>query len=249
VFSGDLFAGLYGFLLSSGKSVFLYSPPLVLGLFGLGTAWRHRRAESAFFVSLIVVSLLFNAKFRHWHADYCWGPRHLVSIAPLMLLLAFPWLPEALARGRRTLRQGALGVLVGAGLCVQLLGSAFYWDHYIRILISVKDETGAGGWFQENLSHGHYIPVFSPLYGHAWMLRHLLRGDADLDRDAPWKPVVPQPAHLDEGWSRMRIDWWLLNWVEGPDRAPRTAAGALGLFTFGAGWAVASLMRRLKRPD
>ena len=43
------------------------------------------------------LSLVFNAKFRHWHADYCWGPRHLTALTPLVLLLAFPWLPEALA--------------------------------------------------------------------------------------------------------------------------------------------------------
>ncbi|HEX6838318.1 MAG TPA: hypothetical protein VF334_17195, partial [Polyangia bacterium] len=77
VFSGDLFAGLYGLLLSPGKSAFLYSPPLVLAVLGARTAWLRRRAETAFLVAIVVVSLLFNAKFRHWHADYCWGPRHL----------------------------------------------------------------------------------------------------------------------------------------------------------------------------
>jgi hypothetical protein len=219
VFSGDLFAGLYGFLLSPGKSVFLYSPPIVLGLFGLRTAWQRRRAETAFLVAVIVMCLLFNAKFRHWHADYCWGPRHLVALTPLVMLLAFPWLPEALRRGRRSLRQGLLGLVLGAGLCVQVLGALFYWDHYIRILIAAKDETGAAGWFQENLSHGHYIPVFSPLRGHLWLLRHMLRGDAEIDRDAPWKQVVPQPATLGDNWSRTRPDWWLLNFLEGDNKA------------------------------
>jgi hypothetical protein len=214
IFSGDLFAGLYGLLLSPGKSLFLYSPPLILGVLGLATAWRRRRAETMFLVSIFVVCTLFNAKFRHWHADYCWGPRHLMSVAPILILLAFPWLPEAMLRGRVLVRQILLGTVLGAGLTVQLLGATFYWDHYIRILIAVKDQTGAPGWFTENLSHGHYIPAFSPLRGQVWLLRHFVRQDADLDRDAPWKSVIPMPADLTDGWRRLRVDWWPLEWLD-----------------------------------
>jgi hypothetical protein len=248
VFSGDLFAALYGFLLSPGKSWFLYSPPLLLGILGLPTVWKRQRAETALVCGLIVTSLLFNAKFRHWHADYCWGPRHLASVTPLVLLLAFPWLPEALERGHRSLRRFGLALVLGAGLFVQLLGAVFYWDHYIRILIAVKDETGAPGWFQENLSHGHFLPVFSPIRGHWWMLQHLWHDDPNLNRDAPWKSVVPQPARLDDCWSRIRVDWWLLNFTDTPNRRQQAAAAALfvvvGGATFMSGWS----LRRYFRP-
>jgi hypothetical protein len=243
VFSGDLFSGIYGFLLSPGKGWFFYCPPLILGLFGLATAWRRRRAETALFVGIMIVCLAFNAKFRHWHADYCWGPRHLVSITPLMLLLAFPWLPEAVGSGRRWLRRSALGMLLGLGLSVQLLGAMFYWDHFIRILIAAKDETGAIGWYQENLSHGHYIPVFSPIRGHWWMLRHLVHNDAELDRDTPWKSVVPQPARLDEAWGRFRIDWWIFAFTEGANKAQLAAALVLWA-TLAGGTAAAALSLR-----
>ena len=64
-----------------------------------GSAAAPRPRSSS---AIIAISLVFNAKFRHWHADYCWGPRHLTALTPLALLLAFPWLPEALrARPRR----------------------------------------------------------------------------------------------------------------------------------------------------
>src|SRR5439155_12398752 len=148
VFSGDLFAGLYGLLFSTGKSAFLYSPPLLLALLGVRTAWQRRRAETAFLVAVITVSLVFNAKFRHWHADYCWGPRHLTALTPLALLLAFPWLPEALQRGRVRLRKTALGALITVAVGVQLLGASIYWDQYIRALIAVTDQTGAWAWYQ-----------------------------------------------------------------------------------------------------
>jgi hypothetical protein len=247
VFSGDLISGVYGFLLSSGKSVFLYSPPVILGVLGISTAYRRRQSETLFLLSIIVVNVLFNAKFRHWHADYCWGPRHLTAITPLIMLFLFPWLPEALQRGRVALRRFAVAAVLALGLGVQWLGSTFYWDHYIRMLIAVKDETGAAGWFHENLSHGHYIPVFSPIRGHLWMLSHLLRNDPDLDRDAPWKQVVPQPARLDEGWTRMRVDWWALNWFEGPDKAPRFGVLALALFTLATALSTRSLLSQAKK--
>jgi hypothetical protein len=227
VFSGDLFAGLYGFLLSTGKGSFFYSPPLVLAVLGVTTAWRRRRAETAFLLAIIIESLLFNAKFRHWHADYCWGPRHLTALTPLALLLAFPWLPEALRRGRVRLRKWLLGALIAAGVAVQLLGASIYWDHYIRVLIAVKDQTGSGGWYQEHLSHGHYIPAFSPLVGQWWLLRHVVHNDPNLDEDAPWKSVIPFPANMSEAWVRVRLDWWLLEFTQGQDSHPRVAAALL----------------------
>lgn len=224
VFSGDLFAGLYGLLLSTGKSAFLYSPPLVLAVLGARTAWQRRRAETAFLVAILGISLVFNAKFRHWHADYCWGPRHLTALTPVAMLLAFPWLPEALRRGRTRLRKVALAGLIAWGVHTQLLGASIYWDHYIRVLIAVKDQTGAGGWFQEHLSHGHYIPAFSPLRGQRWMLRHLVHDDPALDEDAPWKSIVPFPANMNDAWTRVRLDWWLLEFVQGSDARPKVAA-------------------------
>jgi hypothetical protein len=250
VFSGDLFAGLYGLLLSPGKSAFLYSPPLVLAVLGVREAWRRRRQETILLLGVIGISLVFNAKFRHWHADYCWGPRHLTAVTPLALMLALPWLPEALARGRVALRQWAVGSLVAVGVAVQLLGASIYWDHYIRILITYKDQSGAGGWYQEHLSHGHYIPVFSPLRGQAWMLSHLLRNAPDLDRDAPWKPLMVAPANLSDGWTRVRFDWWPLEFI-GTDPNRRTAlTGGMLLFfasttALAGGWA----LRRPRRDE
>lgn len=251
VFSGDLWPGLYGFLLSTGKSVFLYSPPLVLLPFALGTAWRKQRAETAFLGAIVAVGLLWNAKFRHWHGDYCWGPRHLVPFLPVAMLLLLPWLNEALARGQVLLRRRLVAALFVLGFCVQLLGAAFYWDHYIRMLIAIKDHSGASGWFQEQLGHGHYMPQFSPLRGHLWLLSHKLRGDADLSADAPWKLLVPQPVDLRPQYQALRFDWWLLDFAAGPARRQAPAALPLLLGLLGTGLVVGGLglRRRLREAD
>jgi hypothetical protein len=213
LFSGDLVPALHGFLLSSGKGVFWYSPPLLLGLLGLRASLQRFRAETLLTLAISIVTLLVNAKFRIWHADYCWGPRHLAPIAPIMLSWSLPWLPEAVARGHRRVRMLALGGVVTAGIAMQLLGASIYWDHYIRTLIAVKDQTGAPGWFRESLTQDHYIPVFSPIAGQTWLLSHLIRRDPELDRDAPWKSILPQTANLTDTWQRLRIDWWVLEWL------------------------------------
>jgi hypothetical protein len=110
----------------------------------------------------------------------------------------------------------------------------------------VKDDTGASSWFQENLSHGHYIPVFSPIRGQWWLLSHLVRNDPDLDRDAPWKSVMPLPARLDDGWGRLRIDWWILNFTDSANKKQLQSAAALfTLFTFVTLWSGWTLRRRL----
>ena len=212
IFSGDLFAGLYGLLFSSGKSVFLYAPPLVLALLGARRTYAKRPGEALLLGSLIAISLVYNAKFRHWHADYCWGPRHLVSLLPLAMLFAAPIFDDAESPGATRARL-LVATTAAAGAFVQLLGATIYWDHYIRILIAAKDQTGAAGWFQENLSHGHYIPGFSPLQGHFWILKSWLLRDPMPLRSAPWLHVLPQGFRLDESFNRARLDWWLLDWA------------------------------------
>lgn len=243
MFSGDLLTGLFGLLLSPGKGVLFYSPPLVLSLFAWPTFWRRQRRAAALVLAFFAVALLVNGKFEGWHGDYSWGPRHLVPLTPLLLLAAAPWIEEAMARGRRWLRRTALASLAAAGLAVQLLGAAFYWDHFIRVLIAVKDQTGARGWFEWSLSHGHFFPVFSPIRGHLWLLGHYLSGDPNLPRDAPWALAFPGKLNLGDAWARLRLDWWWLNW-QATWRASLVADALFAIMIAGLGWTLISLLRR-----
>jgi hypothetical protein len=243
LFSGDLIPGLYGFLLSSGKGMFLYSPPLLLGLWGIPSAWRRDRRGTLLLLAIIAVVTIIHSQYRRWHGDYAWGPRYMVPLTPLWLLLALPWLDEALHRGRVHLRRGALALVLACGLAVQALGSAFYWDHYIRILVAVQRQAGMSGWSQEFLPFGYYVPQFSPVWGHAWMLEHYLRNDPQLVKDAPFKTLLTARLDLNENWAAMRLDWWALDW--GRDRtSARIAAVLIAVLAAGVMLSARSLYER-----
>jgi hypothetical protein len=243
VFSGDAYAALVGFFFSTGKSIFLYSPLLVLGVIAWPHFFRTHRPRALFLLALSAVVVLGNAKFRYWHADYCWGPRLLVPLTPAWVLPAADWIGPALARGRQKLRAIGVGALVGAGLYVQLLGASFYWDHYIRIAIAVKDQTGASGWYGEDLHHCHFIPQFSPLVGHAWLLRHRLLSDDDILADAPWRRVVAGNVNVANEFGASRIDLWQLDWWQ---ESRWWCVIILGLMSGAAIWSALSLRKKLR---
>lgn len=246
MWAGDFCAAFYGYTLSSGKSLFLYSPPVLLGLLGLRTAWRQRRDETILLLLITGGLIALNSKFYYWHGDYAWGPRYMVPLTPIFLYLALPWLPQMLSRAPRRpwLRQAALGFLLTAGLFVQGLGAALYWDHYIRIVVSVREQTSPRGWAEGFISHGYFVPHFSPVWGHYWLLSHLIRHDPNLMRDAPFRPLVSERIVLGWQWERLRLDYWPLDWTEGKKNRQLGALWFL-LFAAGAGLSASSLRRRL----
>ncbi len=58
-FDTPILKGLYGFLLSPGKSAFLFAPPIILALIGLGALWRRDRGLATVAILLPLADLLF----------------------------------------------------------------------------------------------------------------------------------------------------------------------------------------------
>ena len=97
---GNPIVGVAGLLVSPGKSVFLYSPPLILALFG----WRRFRAgqpgTARAALALIGVHFVVIASLSFWGGDWAWGPRYTLVTLPLVCLaLPFIALPRAVTRG------------------------------------------------------------------------------------------------------------------------------------------------------
>jgi len=112
---GNPLAGFVTLLLSPGKSVFLYSPPLILGVFGIRHLWRRRPDVGTAIAAASAILVLFISCISFAGGDWCWGPRYLVVLLPLWAL-AFPF-----ALRERRLRRNLVVAIVGLGLAVQVL--------------------------------------------------------------------------------------------------------------------------------
>jgi hypothetical protein len=212
---GDLLEGLDGLLLSTGKSLFLYSPPLLLALPALRQWWKTRRADFFLLTTLAAVVILPVAGRERWDGDPAWGPRLLVPLVPLLVWPAAEWLK---LRRLGNWGRATVALLVAGGLAVQLLGVAFPAQTYLRVATAVKVATGAGGWFVHG-EQTHFIPQFSPIQGHAFLLGKLLRHPEEKPakpakpakpETPPWILIQPGNAKLDAEYQKLRLDWWAL---------------------------------------
>jgi len=118
-FDTPLVKGLYGFLLSPGKSIFLFAPPLFLALAGLLRLWKLERGTATVAMLLPLIYLIFYARYTQWEGGYCVGPRYMVPSIVLLCLALGPVLAESATLVRKT----ALALL-GLGALVQCVSLA-----------------------------------------------------------------------------------------------------------------------------
>lgn len=112
---GAPFAGMAGLLLSPGKSVLLYAPPLALAALLGWRLWR-RWPEIAQFLALAwAAALIFFGAWWAWHGGWSWGPRLLVPLLPLSCL------PLGLLPAGRGWRAALFGVIL-LGVAINALG-------------------------------------------------------------------------------------------------------------------------------
>ncbi len=87
-FITPLLVGLHGFLLSTGRSVFVYSPPLLFAIVGFLYMYRRERWYAIFLYLLTACFLAAMAKWQNWAGGYDWGPRHIYQLTPFLMLFA-----------------------------------------------------------------------------------------------------------------------------------------------------------------
>ncbi|MDE2816350.1 MAG: hypothetical protein OXK81_06565 [Chloroflexota bacterium] len=183
-----IWIGLYGNVLSPGKSVFLYAPPLILALFGSLPFIARHKWWALPCVGIPVLYLLLYSSVGTWYGGGSWGPRYLVPAVPLLLIMAAPILEKALFdNGIRELR--AAVALGAAGIGMQIIAIANHFDLYFGLLRSQVlpqiPESGAflaGRVGQAYYTHPTTLPLdkenvlylfaapFSPIFAHIWML-------------------------------------------------------------------------------
>ena len=217
----NVMVSIWGFLFSPGKSIFLYVPPLVLAVLGLPRFWRSHRWSVLAMLATIAPVILFYCRFPSWPGDWAWGPRYAVFAVPVLLLPAIGFLSAARWPGR-----GLAAAVLAVGLCVQLLGNAFYWDHFIRIGLDVRTRwlgfpnrtaslTADKGGFCEGCFEDTYPTVwlgpFQPILGHLWLMRHVPFGHdwKRASEDPPWRRHTRLVIDAKATYDRARVDLWL----------------------------------------
>ena len=216
----SVFTGLWGPLFSLGKSIFLFSPPLILALFGWPALVRRRPRVAWVSLATVAPVLLVYSHYLFWSGDWGWGARYWVFALPILLLP----LAELFEPGRlgRRLKVATASVLM-AGVAVQVLGTAFVWDDFINISrnaqhawLGTPDTKGTvlapytcHSCFEE-VYPIQWLPSMQPIAGHWWLLRHKAAGHdwRTAEADAPWKRYTSLTADIQEPYEAAGIDWW-----------------------------------------
>ncbi|MCG3195881.1 MAG: hypothetical protein HUU16_21735 [Candidatus Omnitrophica bacterium] len=164
-FDVPLIHALRIYLLSAGKGIFWYSPPLIAAL----AAWPlFIKKDRVTALSALVVVCGYLFIIGRWQnlGGWCWGPRHLFQVTAFLLLP----LPHLFVEGAKRSTWGLYGVTLVWGIAVQVCGVLvdFMWP-----LAQTLSGLPPGEDTRLVLSLSHYGPLL-----HLWAWR--------LDPDPDW---------------------------------------------------------------
>ncbi len=210
-----LWLGLWGLLISWGKGFFLYNPIMWLAVpAGIWFVRRHGW-QATLFVGIPLVYLAIYSKKEVWYGGNTWGPRYLLPVIPMLIVMSAPLYEWVLPHRRRWPLVG-LGAVLAISVSVQTLGVAKDFDLYLSLyvdeIVEQLPEHGAvygGSEYQRwssiqpegDLAAVLYSYQFSPLLAHVW----LLRADA-LELLLPDRLDLVEEALVRTPWSRFGIE-------------------------------------------
>jgi hypothetical protein len=102
--------GLIGFIISPGRALWIFAPLMLLLIPALLRAIKMRDLFVLRLLPGLLAYYVLHAMWHEWHGGWSYGPRLLIPILPLLVILLAPYL----------LRRAALPLIL-AGLGIQLL--------------------------------------------------------------------------------------------------------------------------------
>ena len=119
--------GFRGLVFSSGKSLFLYAPWLLLAIPGsVLWVWRHRFSGSALTVVFPIVTILLYSMKLVWHGG-SWGPRYLLMTVPWLTLATAPVIDILITR---RFGRVVLSALATVSVAIQVIAIAKHPEQY-----------------------------------------------------------------------------------------------------------------------
>jgi hypothetical protein len=146
-FTEPFLTGLTGLLVSPGKGLLWYSPPLLLALAG---SWRfaRRRPDLALAIAgMFGTTLALYSRYYIWDGGGVWGTRFLLPLIPLLLLPAGEvierlWQPDR----HRRLATGAVIVVAALGLWISAISMIVPFDRYVNEYNASAELKDAATW-------------------------------------------------------------------------------------------------------
>jgi hypothetical protein len=207
-FSNPMLIGLYGILFSAGKSVFLFSPPLILGFL----AWKQFRQrlpqDASLFLTIFICQLIMYSMWWDWSGDDSWGVRFLLTGVVLMTI------PCVEIIDRKVLIVSALLL----GLIVQIPAVLVAGLNYVLIIHSgtvQRQRIGVDGYNVIDLEEIRFNPNYSQIAGNYALLAQRIgmrrSGTTTVEQKQTGTPVSdalqvvpPEPGcALDFWWCRI----------------------------------------------
>jgi hypothetical protein len=156
-FNTPLATGLFGYLFSPGKSLFLFAPPVVAALAGIPCLLKSHFRIGIIAATAPVVYILFFARYTQWEGGYCVGPRYLLPAIALLCLGLGP----VFAGSNETAKRLVWGLFC-AGLFVQV----------VSLSTSFVEDQATGLYYDHNWN---YRMSYAPLVSQTKLLLHYLR--------------------------------------------------------------------------
>ena len=162
--------GLVGLLLSPGKGLLFYFPPIILLPLAIIFSYRQNIGLSFITIYVLGVAWLYfgtidiNGGSRFWSGAIAWGPRYLIPTLPLIVimlggLIKYPRKPNT----KRLINVSLISTCV-AGFIVNL-GGVLVWTEYGLIYGFENEKLGGGA---EEITT--WDPKYSPIVLHMKML-------------------------------------------------------------------------------
>jgi hypothetical protein len=179
-FRTPLWWGALGLTISPARGLFWYSPPVILALVSWPMFHRRERRLSWAILIIILFHLAVFGMWWEWWGGYGWGPRFLLPIVPLLLLVTLPGLDRA-EQGSWSWRAAVLVLLI-AGIAVQIAGVTIDPNLYERQL-----DTDSPAQQDQPLRYHH---------------------DPSLVYDVPSSPIIQHLRQIESGASPSQLGWW-----------------------------------------
>ncbi|MGH2458847.1 MAG: hypothetical protein ACRDIY_08265, partial [Chloroflexota bacterium] len=127
-FSTPVWVGVAGFLFSPGKSIFVYTPLLLLVPFFAWSFARRFPSFAALLGAIIAIHLVLYGSWWVWWGAWAWGPRFIVPVLPLIAL----FLTEGFARMKALPLKALVAALGALSFGIQVLGISV--DHTVYLV-------------------------------------------------------------------------------------------------------------------